>query len=86
MKPLRDIVLIRPDEAQEKTQTGILLHEDWKTLPPTGEVVAVGPEVTDVKPGDRVVFMRYAVIDADDGLKAAKEMHIMGVIEDAPKN
>jgi chaperonin GroES len=88
MKPLRDVVLIRPDEAKTQTETGILLQEDWKTLPPTGVVEAVGDEVTDVKPGDRVMFLRYSVIDAGDGLKAAKEQHIIARIEDGedPKN
>lgn len=82
MKPLHDIVFIKADEPIEATKSGILIKEDWKSLPPTGTVEAVGPEVTLVKAGDRVIFMRYSVVDIGDGLRAAKEKHIMGVIED----
>jgi chaperonin GroES len=77
MKPLSDFVLINPDKPKDQTKSGIMIAEDWKTLPPTGKVIAVGPLVKEVKKGDRVVFMRYAVIDAQDGLKVAREGHII---------
>lgn len=80
MKPLRDIVLIRPDEPEQKTESGLYIKEDWKTLPPIGTVEAVGDEVKLVETGDRVMFLRYAVIDVGEGLRAAKEKHLLAVI------
>lgn len=80
MKLLWDWVLIKPDEPKTKTDSGLYVHEDWKTLPITGEVKAVGPEATTVKTGDRVMFLRYAVIDGEGGDKIAKEQHIIGVL------
>lgn len=80
MTPTRDIVLIEADKPPEKSASGILLVEDWRTLPPTGTVIEVGPEVTTVKKGDRVVFERYASIILDKDQRLCKEDHILGII------
>jgi chaperonin GroES len=42
IKPLGDRVLIKIKEAEEKTQSGILLPSSAQTKPQGGEVVAVG--------------------------------------------
>lgn len=55
-------VLISADKAPEKSKSGLYLTESWKTLPPFGEVVAIGPEVKTVKVGDRVIFERYGSV------------------------
>lgn len=82
MQPTRDIVLVRADDVKEKTDSGIYIKQDWKTLPPTGTVSAVGPDVKTVKPGDRVVFERYASVILEDGFRLCKESHILGIITD----
>jgi co-chaperonin GroES (HSP10) len=43
MKPTKDIILVEADKAAEKTASGFYIKEDWKSLPPTGTVLAVGP-------------------------------------------
>lgn len=70
MQPLRDVLLIKADQVKKQTDNGILISEQWKSLPLTGEVLAVGPEVTAVQVGDRVGFNRYAsiVLEGDDRL------------------
>lgn len=73
ISPLRDLVLIKADEAQKKTKSGILLKEDWKSLPPTGEVIAVGPWVDEFRAGDRVLFSRYGAVLLEDGLRLCQE-------------
>lgn len=80
LQPSRDIIHIKADTVPEKTASGFFIKEDWKTIPPTGTVLAVGPEVTQVKKGDRVVFERYAsmILDGDDRL--CKESHILGIL------
>lgn len=62
IKPARDIVLIKADKPKGESESGILISEEWKTLPLTGKILAVGPDVTSVKVGDRVGFNRYASI------------------------
>jgi len=43
IKPLFDLVLIKPLEEEEKTPGGIVLPETAKEKPQKGEVMAVGP-------------------------------------------
>jgi chaperonin GroES len=91
MQPFRDLVLIEADTPNNQTQSGLLIQETWKTLPPTGKVLAVGPEVTSVKTGDKVVFERYGAImgylDPNDidvkNHRLCKESHLLAVIQDA---
>jgi chaperonin GroES len=68
IKPLGDRVVIKKLEAEEKTKSGIVLPSQAKEQPQIAEVVAVGPgglvdgkEVKmEVKPGDKVIFSKYA--------------------------
>jgi chaperonin GroES len=69
LKPLADRVIVKPAEAEEKTQSGIILPDTAKEKPIEGEVIAVGPgKVTDegkeikptLKEGDRVLYGKYS--------------------------
>lgn len=81
MQPTRDIVLIKVDPPKERTASGIYLKEEWKTLPPTGTVMAVGPKVKTVKRGHRVIFERYAALILANDERLCKEDHILAIIE-----
>lgn len=80
-----DIVLIQADEQKTQTTSGLYIQEDWKTLPPTGTVLAVGNEVKEVKPGDRVIFERYGAVTYDKQQKLCKENQILGIIYEENK-
>ncbi|MCF8335634.1 MAG: co-chaperone GroES [Bacteroidales bacterium] len=75
-KPLKDRVLIKPMEAEEKTSSGIIIPDSAKEKPQKGEVVAVGDGKKDepmtVKEGDTVIYGKYAgtevTIDGEDYL------------------
>ena len=60
LKPMADNVLLKQNEAQETTVSGIILATTNKEKPAIYEVVAVGPGTKDVsvtvKPGDKVVM------------------------------
>jgi len=70
IRPLHDKILVKRDEAQTKTDTGIFLPETSKDKPKTGTIEAVGTGAlnTDtgeripltVKKGDKVIFSSYA--------------------------
>ena len=64
VKPLADRVLINPKEAEEKTQSGIIIPDTAKEKPMEGEVVAVGngkkDEPMTVKVGDKVLYGKYS--------------------------
>jgi chaperonin GroES len=64
IKPLGEKVVIKRLEAEEKTQSGIVLPGQAKEKPQIAEVVAVGPGTEDdkmeLKVGDFVLFSQYA--------------------------
>lgn len=68
VKPLLDRVLIKMEEAEETTKSGIILAGSAKEKPQIADVVEVGPgglvdgkEVTMyVKKGDRVICSKYS--------------------------
>lgn len=68
IEPLFDNVLIRPDEAEAKTSSGIYLPDSAKDKPQKGTVMAVGPGATDqngkriamqVKVGQKVMYKKW---------------------------
>jgi chaperonin GroES len=68
MKPLADRILIAPVKLPEKTEGGILLPESARndSAHLEGEVLAVGPKVKDVKPGDHVLYSAEAGIEVGE--------------------
>lgn len=81
-RPSRDVVLIDVDQPKTQTASGFYIQEEWKSLPPTGTVVAVGPDVKAVKPGHRVVFERYASVILPDDQRLCQESHIYAIIKE----
>lgn len=77
IQPTRDLVLVKADKADEQTKSGFFLAENWKTLPLTGEVLAVGPLVTQLKAGDKIGFARYGTIQLSEDERLCKESHIL---------
>jgi len=93
IRPLDDRIVVLPDEAEEKTATGIYLPEGAKEKPQTGKVVAAGPgKLNDdgtrselaVKVGDTVLFGKYGgtEVEIDDTeYKILRESELLGVVE-----
>jgi len=56
--------LVEPAEAETTTLSGIIIPETAKEKPQRGTVIAVGPgkkdEPTTVKPGDTILYGKYA--------------------------
>ena len=68
IKPLGKRVLIKQVEQEEVTKSGIVLPgRASKEKPITGEVLAVGKDVEDVKAGDKVIFEKYTGTEVKDG-------------------
>ena len=65
--PLGDRVVLRREEAEEKTASGLFLAGTAKEQPQLAEVIAVGPGALvdgkrvpmDVKVGDKVFYSKY---------------------------
>ncbi len=68
IKPLFDKIVIEAVDAEEKTKSGIVLPNTAQEKPQMARVIAVGPGgiidgkeiVMQVKPGDKVLYSKYA--------------------------
>ena len=89
LKPMADNVLLKQNEAQETTVSGIILATTNKEKPAIYEVVAVGPGTKDVtmtvKAGDRVVGSKFEGNEVKlDGVvyKFVKQDAILALVTD----
>ena len=62
MKPLNHNVVAKKETPAEKTASGILLGNSKET-PAYAVVEAVGPEVKDIKKGDKIIFKEYTTTE-----------------------
>ncbi len=64
IKPLADRILVKNDEAETKTASGIFIPEAAQEKTQTATVVEVGPGTDEdkvtVKIGDRIMYDKYA--------------------------
>jgi chaperonin GroES len=93
LRPLDDRIVVKPQEAEEKTAGGIVLPDTAKEKPLMGKVVEVGPgKILDngkrvpvaVKKNDTVLFGKYGGNDIKiDGVeyKILRESDILGIVE-----
>jgi chaperonin GroES len=93
IRPLHDRVIVKRNDAETKTASGIIIPDTAKEKPQEGEIVAAGSGIRrddgsllplDVKKGDKILFGKYAgteiKIDGEE-LLMMKEDDILGVIE-----
>lgn len=94
IKPLADRIIVKPDPAEEKTKSGIILPDTAKEKPIEGTVVAVGPgKITEdgkviepnIKEGDKVLYGKYSGTEVtvdDEEYLIMRENDIFGVINE----
>ena len=89
LRPMADNVLLKAQEAQETTASGIILATTTKEKPAIYEVVSAGPGTKDVemtvKAGDKVVVSKFVGNDIKlDGeeYKFVKQDDILAVVTD----
>ena len=93
IRSLGERVVVKPLPSEERTKGGIVIPDTAKEKPQEGEVVAIGPgriletgqrAPIDLKPGDRILFSKYAGNEVKiDGVEhlIMREADILGVIE-----
>jgi len=85
-KPLGDRVLLKVQEAETKTASGIIIPDTAEKEKPTiADVVAIGSDVEHVKVGDKVIYTKYArsasvTIDGEDYL-VMETSEVLGTFE-----
>ncbi len=69
LNPLSDRIVVKTQEAEEKTASGIILPDTAKEKPQIGEIVATGPgKINDagnlvkmsLNKGDKVLYGKYS--------------------------
>ena len=93
IRPLHDRVVVRRLEAEQRTESGIIIPDTAKEKPIEAKVVAVGPGklddegrriAMDVKEGDIVLFAKYSgneiKIDGEEHL-ILREDEILAILE-----
>jgi chaperonin GroES len=82
LQPLEDRIVVKPNDAEETTASGLVIPDTAKEKPQQGEVLAVGEGrwdedgkrriPMDIKVGDTVVYSKYGgtefAVDGDDVL------------------
>jgi chaperonin GroES len=76
--PLSDRVVAQREEASAKTASGLYLPDNAKEEPKVARVVAVGPDVKDIKKGDRILFKEYSTTE----VKIDREEYLIVKAED----
>ena len=94
LKPLDDRIVVKPNDAEEKTASGLVIPDTAKEKPQQGSVLAVGPGrwsddegkhfALDVKVGDTVLYSKYGgtevTIDGDD-LLILTSRDVLAIVE-----
>jgi len=85
LKPMADNILLKQTEAEETTTSGIILATTNKEKPAIYEVMSAGPDVKDIKAGDKVVVGNFIGSDIKlDGVdyKFVKLEDVLAVVTD----
>lgn len=77
LKPLDDRIVVRPNAAEERTASGLVIPDTAKEKPQQGTVLAVGPGrwsddegqhfPLEVKVGDTVLYSKYGGTEVSHG-------------------
>lgn len=83
IKPLADRVVAKKDAAIDKTASGILLGASEEKSN-TAVIESIGPDVKNVKTGDRIVYREYSATEVkvnSEEYLIVKEEDILAVIK-----
>ena len=94
LKPLDDRIVVKPNEAEERTASGLVIPDTAKEKPQQGSVLAVGPGkraessgeliALDIKVGDTVLYSKYGgteiAIEGED-LLVLRESDVLAKVQ-----
>ena len=94
LKPLEDRIVVKPNDAEERTASGLVIPDTAKEKPQQGKVIAVGPGrrsehsgdiiPVDVVVGQTVLYSKYGgtevTVEGDD-LLILSSRDVLAVVE-----
>lgn len=84
IRPMSKRLAVRRFAAKEKTAGGLYIPQDSKEPQVGGEVLAVGKEISDITPGDTVIFGKYSGMEVSvegQSVLMLKYEDVLGVFE-----
>ena len=94
LKPLDDRIVVKPNEAETQTASGLVIPDTAKEKPQQGKVLAVGPGKrsetsgdlipVDISVGDTVLYSKYGgtevAVDGED-LLVLNSRDVLAIVE-----
>lgn len=84
-KPLKSNVLVAENKSENKSESGIILdHANSVRESKTGTVLAIGPDVTEVRVGDKILldWSKASLVKIDDAQRVViKESEIVAILD-----
>ena len=59
LRPMADNIVLKATEAEETTASGIILAANTREKPAIFEVMSAGPDVKEIKVGDKVIVSKF---------------------------
>lgn len=87
IEPIFDRVVLLEDDPKEMVAGGIVVPAIAQEKTKTATVMAVGPYVQHVKPGDHVIHTRYSGMEIEIDRKTyliVAELELMGILAPVP--
>ncbi|MEI7682856.1 MAG: co-chaperone GroES [Candidatus Saccharibacteria bacterium] len=78
LHPLADYIVAQGDSVSDRTASGLFIPSNTQEKPKTATVLAIGPDVKQVKKGDRIIYKSYSTTD----VKVEKADYILVKEED----
>jgi chaperonin GroES len=63
IQPLAEYVVAQEEQPETKTASGLYLPDKAAEKPKVAKVLAVGKDVKQIKPGDRIVYKSYSTTE-----------------------
>ena len=85
LRPMADNIVLKATEAEETTASGIILAAATREKPALFEVMSAGPDVKEIKVGDKVIVSKFIGGDIKlDGVeyKFVKLEDVLAVVTD----
>jgi co-chaperonin GroES (HSP10) len=85
LEPLDDFVVVETTDEESETRAGLILPASAETHCATGIVIAVGPDVEGIAPGDKVLFLKEAGYDvrlAGTAVKVVRRHELIARVHD----
>ena len=85
LEPLDDFLVVETTDEEAETRGGLILPASAETQCSSGIVIAVGPDVEGVVPGDKVLYVKEAGYDvrlAGSAVKVVRRHELIARVHD----